>query len=271
MRCSVGRLVVSVGLALDLLCVAVVGTAWAAPPSNDTRENATLIPALPFTHTVDTTEATAGPEDAAICPLPMPVSHSVWYRYTSSSDHAVVIDTAGSSYTVVGLVGRENVGTSDSCVALFGGPPPARPGVFSAQAGQTYRIVLADVSDGGGGSLQLSVGINALPVLPWPEIVSGRARLRGPSGCVRGPFTATVRGRRILHVTFIRDGKRIKRIIARSGQRVFRVRIKPGAAVGVHRVTARIRFRAASRTRARTLRLSYQRCRRQVVQPRFTG
>ena len=49
------------------------------------------------------------------------------------------------------------------------------------------------------------------------------------------------------------------------------VRVKPGNRTGVHRVTARIRFRANSGTRARTLRLSYQRCRRQVVQPRFTG
>jgi hypothetical protein len=39
----------------------------------------------------------------------------------------------------------------------------------------------------------------------------------------------------------------------------------------VHRVTARVRFKAASHTRTRTLRLSYQRCRRQVVTPRFTG
>ena len=113
--------------------------------------------------------------------------------------------------------------------------------------------------------------LEAQQVLPNPEIISGRARLRGPSGCVRGPFTATVRGRRIARVTFYRDGKRIKTIRAKRGQRKFTVRVKPGNRTGVHRVTARIRFRANSGTRARTLRLSYQRCRRQVVQPRFTG
>ena len=108
-------------------------------------------------------------------------------------------------------------------------------------------------------------------VLPNPEIVSGRARLRGPSGCVRGPFTATVRGRRIAKVTFLRDGKPIKQITAKRGQRKFSARIKPGNRHGVHRVSAKIRFRAGSGTRARTLRLSYQRCRKQVVRPRFTG
>jgi hypothetical protein len=113
--------------------------------------------------------------------------------------------------------------------------------------------------------------LQAQEVLPGPVIISGRARLHGPSGCVRGPFTATVRGRRIARVTFFRDGKRIKTIAAKPGQRKFTVRVAPGARSGIHRVTARIRFRAASRTRTRTLRLSYQRCRRQVVQPRFTG
>jgi hypothetical protein len=88
---------------------------------------------------------------------------------------------------------------------------------------------------------------------------------------VQGPFTATVRGRQIARVTFYRDGKKIKTINARRGQRVFTARIQPGNRAGVHRVTARIRFQARSGTRARTLRLSYQRCRRQVVTPRFTG
>jgi hypothetical protein len=270
MRRSVGRLVVSVGLAVALLCVAVVGTAWAAPPSNDTRENATLIPALPFTHTVDTTEATAGPEDAAICPLPTPVSHSVWYRYTSPSNHAVVIDTAGSSYTVWGILGRENVGTSDSCVALFAGLPPAGPGVFSAQAGQTYWIVLVDVPDGTGGSLQLSVDTTN-PEYGLPEtVVSGRARLSGPSGCVYRAFRASVTGRRIASVRFFVDGRLVKRIDER--RRTYTVRVRPkGLGLGFHRVTARVRFVGASKTAPRTLRLTFRRCARQTVSPRFTG
>jgi hypothetical protein len=118
---------------------------------------------------------------------------------------------------------------------------------------------------------ELPTVLEAQQVLPGPQIVSGTARLRGPSGCVRGPFTATVRGRRIATVTFYRDGKKIKTITARPGQRTFTVKIKPTNRRGVHTVTARVRFRAASQTRARTLRLSYQRCRTQIVRPRFTG
>ncbi len=85
-------------------------------------------------------------------------------------------------------------------------------------------------------------------VLPQPQIVSGAARLRGPSGCVKGPFTATVRGSRIARVTFFVDGKRLKRVTAPNGEGSrFTVSINPrGRGFGVHRVTARVEFAAAS-------------------------
>jgi hypothetical protein len=107
-------------------------------------------------------------------------------------------------------------------------------------------------------------------VLP-EEIVSGTARLGGPSGCVKTAFNATVRGRKIASVTFYVDGAKLKRVVAKSSQRVFRVKVRPGDVLGVHRVTARVVFKASSRTKARTLRLSFRRCVRQVVTPQFTG
>ena len=48
--------------------------------------------------------------------------------------------------------------------------------------------------------------LEAQQVLP-EEIVSGAARLRGPSGCVKKAFKATVRGRQIASVTFYVDGE----------------------------------------------------------------
>ncbi len=108
-------------------------------------------------------------------------------------------------------------------------------------------------------------------VLP-EEIVSGAARLRGPSGCVSKRFKASVRGRSIQRVTFFLDGRKVKRMDAKSGQRVFKLAINPTRyGKGIHRVNARVVFKAASGTKARTLRLSFQRCARQVVAPRFTG
>ena len=100
----------------------------------------------------------------------------------------------------------------------------------------------------------------------------GRARLSGPSGCVYKPFNATVRGRQIRRVTFFVDGRRIVIRKAKSGQRTFKARIRPSRlSVGVHRVTARVVFRTTSRTRARTLVLSFQHCARLAPSPRFTG
>ena len=100
----------------------------------------------------------------------------------------------------------------------------------------------------------------------------GTARLRGPSGCVYRPFNATVSGRQIRRVTFFVDGRRVVIRTAKRGQRTFKARIRPGSmSIGVHRVTARIVFRTASRTRSRRLVLSFQHCARLAPLPRFTG
>jgi hypothetical protein len=105
-----------------------------------------------------------------------------------------------------------------------------------------------------------------------PRQARGRARLSGPSGCVYRTFRASVRGRQIRRVTFFVDGRRVAVIRARDGQRRFSARVTPGRlSLGVHRVTARVVFRTASRTRPRTLVLSFQRCARQAPAPRFTG
>jgi hypothetical protein len=113
--------------------------------------------------------------------------------------------------------------------------------------------------------------LNAQQVIP-EEVVHGTARLQGPSGCVRTSFTATVRGTRIADVVFFLDGKRVKRITAKEGQKAFKVKINPRkVGRGVHRVTAKVVFVSESQTKTKTLRLSFQRCRKQVVRPRFTG
>ena len=73
-------------------------------------------------------------------------------------------------------------------------------------------------------------------------------------------------------MTFFLDGRKVKTMNAKSGQRVFKLGINPSKyGKGIHRVTARVVFKAESGTKARTLRLSWQRCARRVVAPRFTG
>jgi uncharacterized repeat protein (TIGR01451 family) len=104
-----------------------------------------------------------------------------------------------------------------------------------------------------------------------PEaVLSGRARLRGPSGCVDTAFRARVRGRSIASVRFYVDGRLVKRF---SGRRAsYTIKVKPrGLGFGRHRVVARVTFTRASGTAPRTLRLTFRRCSQGAIAPRFTG
>jgi hypothetical protein len=106
-------------------------------------------------------------------------------------------------------------------------------------------------------------------VLPV-SIASGRASLRGPSGCVKQAFRARVSGRSIASVTFFVDGKRVKTI---SGDRAgYAIRVHPGRyGFGRHTIVARVQFTAASGTEARRIPLTFRRCAQGAVAPRFTG
>jgi uncharacterized repeat protein (TIGR01451 family) len=120
-------------------------------------------------------------------------------------------------------------------------------------------------------------GTTPVGTTPTPEggilpesVLSGRARLRGPSGCVHKAFRARVTGRSIASVAFFVDGKLLKRISDRRS--TYAVKVKPRRyGLGRHRVVARVRFVAASGTAPRTLRLTFRRCAQGEVAPRFTG
>jgi hypothetical protein len=103
-------------------------------------------------------------------------------------------------------------------------------------------------------------------VLP-EEIVSGRAALRGPSGCVKQAFSARVRGRSIASVTFFVDGRQVKK-----SKTSFKLKVNPKRyGLGRHKIVALVRFDAASQTKARRLPLTFRRCAQGAVAPRFTG
>jgi hypothetical protein len=105
-------------------------------------------------------------------------------------------------------------------------------------------------------------------VLP-ETIASARARLRGPSGCVRRAFRARVSGRSIRSVAFYVDGRLVKKFGKRGR---YSIKVRPARlGFGRHRIVARVRFVRGSGTRVRTLRLTFRRCARQTLAPRFTG
>jgi hypothetical protein len=96
-----------------------------------------------------------------------------------------------------------------------------------------------------------------------------RARLLAPTGCAARSFNASVRGVGIAKVVFTLDGRKVKTV--RSGGR-FVARVNPKRLrIGVHRLVATVQFTAASHAKTRTLRVSFQRCAKRLVSPRFTG
>jgi hypothetical protein len=102
----------------------------------------------------------------------------------------------------------------------------------------------------------------------------GSARLSGPTGCpTTSAVAATVTGRRIAKVTFFVDNKKVKTLThsnASGGRWVLPMNVRRFA-FGTHRVRVTVQFASDSQTRARTLRLSFNRCRPAIVTPKFTG
>jgi hypothetical protein len=104
------------------------------------------------------------------------------------------------------------------------------------------------------------------------RINAGTARLIAANGCQARTFSARVRGSQIARVVFRLVGKRVKTVTKRNAKGFYAIRINPAKLrVGVHRLVVTVRFNAASHTKARTLRASFQRCGARLVSPRFTG
>lgn len=139
-------------------------------------------------------------------------------------------------------------------------------------------------SGGGAATTTTSPGITLpAPLAPRPVTLplglpvsrpapSGVARISRPAGSPTRPFTVAVTGRRIQSVVFYIDGRRVKTVRARPGRTKFTVRIDPRRqSRRLHRVTARVTFTAASRTRRSTVRLTYRRPAAVARAPRFAG
>lgn len=122
------------------------------PPANDDIDDATVIPTLPFTDSVDTRGATTAPGEPPFCNN----TNSVWYAITPTVSQLLVLDTNGSSYgTQIGVF----TGAPDTLELVTCG---GNLGVsFSATAGVTYYIQIV----GAGGDLVF----NTFGHLPAPN------------------------------------------------------------------------------------------------------
>jgi len=120
----------------------------ASPPDNDDWASASTILELPYTDTIDTTNATIGRYEDEPCGL----SQTVWYAFTPDEDIAVRADTDGSDFDA-GLI-LYTVGSSPFLQRL-GCEPGASDGIDGLQlslvGGQTYYFALAG-RDGSSGN-----------------------------------------------------------------------------------------------------------------------
>ena len=148
------RIAVSV-LSLGLLLGAPAAV-LAAAPTNNIYNGRTVIAAIPFNDTVDTTQATAGPNDVemnANCGAPA-TDASVWYSYTASSDQDLLVDVSQSDYSAGVIVATGSPGSFNLVTC---GPGSVS---FFAVTGETYTILAFDDQFdgiGNGGTLIFTV------------------------------------------------------------------------------------------------------------------
>jgi hypothetical protein len=152
------RTIFKLSVALSLVMSALgmsVPAAFAAAPGNDVFSGATGVSVLPFSDSVNTTEATTDANDAQLntnCGAPA-TDASVWYT-VQGNDSTVVVDVSQSDYSAGVLVGTGTEGALDIVAC---GPQAV---AFYAVAGTTYYILaIDDQQDGGlnGGTLNLSI------------------------------------------------------------------------------------------------------------------
>ena len=168
-------------LAAGLTSVAMVGSpAFAAPPSNDMFSGAEALAAVPFSTSLDTTEATTDADDDelnAFCGAPA-MDASVWYSYTATADEALLADVSASDYSAGVFVAT---GTPGSFEVVGCGPGGA---AWEAFTGETYHVVVIDdQSDGMGNGGQMELTIDVAPPPPALEVtVNPKARFDAKTG-----------------------------------------------------------------------------------------
>jgi predicted secreted protein len=162
----------------------------AAAPGNDTYAGRTVIGSIPFSASIDTTEATTDADDAQVaagCGA-VRTDFSVWYEMTAPSDGAFVVDANASTYSAGVIVA---IGTPGGFKAIACGPYMV---AFNATAGETYSILAFDFQADAvnGGTLNIVVD-HAPPPLEVHVTVNptGRFNAKTGSATISGTVTCT--------------------------------------------------------------------------------
>jgi hypothetical protein len=176
-----------VGVAI--LMATIAAPAAAAAPSNDDPGTATVISSIPYQDTIDTTEATNGPDDAIGCGGP-DVTASVWYRYLATDDATLAISVEQSDYLAGINVLVGSPGSFEVLDCFLGGGR-----VAVSQGTEYWLLVTPPDAESPGGTLVLDIGLAPPPLQIELAVTSatvspgtGVATIRGTVTCDRTAF-----------------------------------------------------------------------------------
>ena len=166
-----------------------VSPALAAPPGNDDFNSATVVTEpLPFSDSINTTEATTAGDD----PDCFGQGPTVWYSFTPSQDVLIQANTFGSDYdtTLSVYIGSQGALNQIACNDDAGGLQSLV--FFQAFASETYFLMVGAFGSGPGGNLVFGA-IQAPPPLTVDLQLdatgsfdkAGNAYLRGTITCSR--------------------------------------------------------------------------------------
>ena len=139
--------------------------ALAAPPDNDDLADATVVTALPYSNSQDTSDATTQPTDPDDCGIG--AGPTVWYAFTPAASGRLEVNTFGSDYDTTLYLGTpDGSGGVDvlACNDDAGGDLQSRIR-FDADEGVAYLVMVGAFAGGPGGSLTFNLLV-APPVEP---------------------------------------------------------------------------------------------------------
>ncbi|HEX9667572.1 MAG TPA: hypothetical protein VGA95_13575 [Thermodesulfobacteriota bacterium] len=152
---------VAVTVVVAVLCSMMLGTmAFAKAPPNDDFNKATVVTQLPFTDSINTSEARTARNDPD-CSGQGP---TVWYSYTPAADMLIEANTFGSDYdtTLSAYILDQGqliqIACNDDCSSLQSAI------LIDASTGETVFFMVGSFASGPGGNLVFNVNLPPPPL-----------------------------------------------------------------------------------------------------------
>jgi PKD repeat protein len=182
----------------------IPATASATPPINDNFGSATVITSLPFSDTVDTTEASTEPGEPQNCAL---MNETVWYSFTPTTPMVVEANVAAAILASVTVYQQTGSGFGGlSFVGCVINPSPQGV-VFTAQPGTTYylqaggdygsvgnvEVSLQEIPPPGNDNFSSATSVGSLPFTDTLDSTAATTEPDEPTpSCGYGAATGTV-------------------------------------------------------------------------------